>query len=332
MLTFSIRAINKHDPNYHFATAQAAEEEGFDQYWLSNDILRYSALAILSALAVKTERIQLGSGILNPYTLHPAEIAMFAATVDEISGGRFNLGVAAGDAGFLASVGVGHERPLATVSEAIDIICGLLAGEAVAPSGQRYSWPKPSGLVFKPRRHVPIYVGASGPKMVELAARKADGLLPLLLPPEHFFNVKAAVSRHQDAARQEAFDLVGSFWTSVGADLERSRDFFRINFVRAAKVFMPTLNGRPGFDREEFERVIEAVDAGDLDAAAALATDRMLGFGLIGDARALIDRLEPMIEGGLRHISFGPPFSYHLPEAIAMIGREVIPHLRHRYR
>ena len=68
--------------------AQAAEAAGFDQFWLSNDLFLRSAPTLLAALAVHTERIELGSCIFNPYTIHPAELAMLAATMDELSGNR----------------------------------------------------------------------------------------------------------------------------------------------------------------------------------------------------------------------------------------------------
>ena len=86
---------------------------GFDQIWVSNDLFLRSAPVILQAVAHATQRIEVGTGILNPYTIHPAEIAMLAATMDEATGNRFNLGLAAGAGEFLKWVGIETAQPLA---------------------------------------------------------------------------------------------------------------------------------------------------------------------------------------------------------------------------
>src|SRR3954452_24574908 len=100
-MRFSLRLNNDLTISEYLALAQAAEAYGFDQFWVSHDLFLRSAPVILTAIANATQRIQIGTCILNPYTIHPSEIAMFAATLDEISGGRFNLGIAAGAGEFL---------------------------------------------------------------------------------------------------------------------------------------------------------------------------------------------------------------------------------------
>src|SRR5512141_365366 len=93
---FSVRLNNDLSIDEYIQLAQVAEASGFDQFWVSNDLFLRSAPVILAAVAGATHRIEIGSCILNPYTIHPAEIAMFAATMDELSDNRFNLGLAAG--------------------------------------------------------------------------------------------------------------------------------------------------------------------------------------------------------------------------------------------
>src|SRR5215213_11125523 len=126
-MRFSLRLNNDLPVNEYIALARAAEVAGFAQFWLSNDLFLRSALAILPAVALATTRIEIGTGILNPYTLHPGEIAMFAATMDELSGSRFNLGLAAGAGEFLKWVGIEQAKPLAATRETILAIRQLLA-------------------------------------------------------------------------------------------------------------------------------------------------------------------------------------------------------------
>ncbi len=108
-MRFSLRLNNDLPVREYVRLARAAEQAGFDQFWVSDDLFLRAAPVILAAVAAATERIQIGTCILNPYTLHVAEIAMLAVTLDELSDGRFNLGIAAGAAQFLKWRGV-HVR------------------------------------------------------------------------------------------------------------------------------------------------------------------------------------------------------------------------------
>src|SRR5262245_14414357 len=139
-MRFSLRVNNDLTLPEYIALARAAEQSGFHQLWVSDDLFFRSAPIVLAAVAGATTRLEVGTGILNPYTIHPSEIAMLAATLDELSGCRFNLGLAAGAPSFLAWVGIDQPRPLAAVRETIDAVRGLLAGRQVATAGPFLHW------------------------------------------------------------------------------------------------------------------------------------------------------------------------------------------------
>ena len=132
-MRFSLRLNNDLTLPDYVALAQAAEAAGFDQFWVSNDLFLRSAPVILAAVAGATSRIELGSCILNPYTIHPSEIAMLAATLDELSGNRFNLGLAAGAADFLAWVGLPIPAPPRTMRATITA-CGRCSAASAGRS------------------------------------------------------------------------------------------------------------------------------------------------------------------------------------------------------
>jgi 5,10-methylenetetrahydromethanopterin reductase len=110
-MRFSLRLNNDLRLPQYVALAKAAEAAGFDQFWVSHDLFLRSSSAILVLVAQATETIEIGSCIFNPYTINPAELAMFAGTMDELSGNRFNLGLAAGAKEFLEWIGLAQERP-----------------------------------------------------------------------------------------------------------------------------------------------------------------------------------------------------------------------------
>ena len=173
-MRFSLRFNNDLPARDYPVLARAAEAAGFDQFWVSDDLFLRSAPVLLTAVALATERIQIGTCIVNPYTLHPAEMAMMAATLDEVSGGRFLLGLAAGAAEFLKWVGIEQDKPRTTITETIRVLKRLFAGEAAPLDGAVLRWTDEAYLRF-PARPIPIYLGALSPAMLETIGAEADG-------------------------------------------------------------------------------------------------------------------------------------------------------------
>ena len=146
-MKFSLRFNNDLPLQDYVTYAQAAEAAGFDQIWVSNDLFLRSAPVILTAMALATERIEIGACILNPFTLHPAEIAMFAATLDELSGGRFNLGLSSGAEDFISNwLGMDFDFPRTRVVETVAAINKLTSNQNAAMDGAVLSWSEEAWL------------------------------------------------------------------------------------------------------------------------------------------------------------------------------------------
>src|SRR5258708_38910748 len=149
-LKFSVRLNNDRPVAEYIQMAQVAEASGFDQFWVSHDLFLRSAPVILAAVANATQRIEIGTCIGNPYTVNPSELAMMAATLDELSGGRFNLGLGAGAAQFLKWIGVEQHLPLTAVAETAIAIRQLMNGERAAVDGRFLRWTDGAYLRLKP--------------------------------------------------------------------------------------------------------------------------------------------------------------------------------------
>ncbi|MFW6074906.1 MAG: LLM class flavin-dependent oxidoreductase [Chloroflexota bacterium] len=324
-MKFSIRLNNDLPLDDYVQMATAAERAGFDQFWVSHDLFIHSSPVILTACALATEWIELGTCIVNPYTLHPAEIAMTAATLDEISGGRFNLGIGAGAADFLGWVGIEQKRPLTDTRKAIEQIRLLMAGEPVP------GWEPQAFLRTNPARVVPIYLGATSPKMIQLAGEVADGVLPLLFPPEHLATVQPLVAEGIERAGRapEEVDLAACIWCSVSEDYEAAADVLRDKIAYYGNALSGYLRDRLGLDDADLAALEHALQVErDPAKARSLVTDDMLKIGIVGTSADLIPRLEHLVDLGATHLSFGPPLGPDPVEAIDIIGREVIPHFR----
>ena len=329
-MRFSLRLNNDLSVSEHVTLAQAAEAAGFDQYWVSNDLFLRSGPVILAAVAQATRRLEIGTGILNPYTLHPGEIAMLAATLDELSGNRFNLGIAAGAGEFLKWVGMAQETPLAAVRETILAVRALLAGERAALDGRFLRWTEEAYLRFAAPRVTPIYVGAMGPKMLALTGELADGALPLLFPPEHYFEVKPIVDAGA-AARPAALgelDFAACIWVSLAEDRAAAHRVLAQKVAYYGHALGPLIWDRLGLVRADFDAIERAMMVErDEEKAIALVDERMLRIGVVGGSQDVIERLEPLVAAGARHLSFGPPLGPDPLEAVRLLGR-VVGHFR----
>lgn len=329
-MRFSLRLNNDLPLADLIALAQTAETVGFDQFWVSNDLFLRSALVMLPLIAQATQRIQIGSGILNPYTVHPAELAMFAATMDEVSGNRFNLGLAAGAADFLKWVGIEQAAPLALLRETVEAVRRLQAGERVALAGEVLRWSGEAYLRVAAPRQTPIYVGALGPRMLALAGEIADGVLPLLFPPEHYFGVKPLIDQgvEKRAASLPPLDLAACIWVALDADRAAARQVLAAKIAYYGHALSPLIWQRLGLARADFAPIEQAMMvARDEARAVALVDDRMLRIGVVGGPEDVVERLRPLAAAGVTHFSFGPPLGPDPLAAVRLLG-QVIEALR----
>lgn len=160
--------------------ATRAEELGFDSFSLAEG-WGHDAGALLAEVATRTERIGLGTGVLNVWGRSPAGIAMLAASLDDISGGRFTLGLGAGSPPLAEGLhGVDFRAPVARLEAVTRQVRGLLRGqraEPVASTGTRGL-----RLAVTPTTEIPVHLAALGPRAVRACGALADGWIPFLLP------------------------------------------------------------------------------------------------------------------------------------------------------
>ncbi len=329
-MRFSLRLNNDLPLREYVTLAQMAEAAGFDQIWVSNDLFLRSAPVILLAMAQATTRIEVGAGILNPYTIHPAEIAMLAATLDEATGNRFNLGLAAGAGEFLKWVGLEAAQPLTALRETVTAIRSLLRGERTPLTGDFLRWENEAYLRFDAPRVTPIYIGAMGPKMLALTGELADGALPLLFPPEHYFGVlpylQAGVAQRTPALGE--LDLAACIWVSLAADREAARRALAEKIAYYGHALSPLILDRLGVTLADFRPIEHAIMVErDVARAISMVDERMLRIGVVGAPGDVIERLEPLVAAGVRHLSFGPPLGPDRREAVTLLG-QVIEHFR----
>ena len=330
-MTWSLRLNNDLPADELLEIAVLAEDLGCDQFWVSNDLFLRSAPVLITALAMRTSRLKLGIAIMNPYSVHPAELAMMAATLAEVSGGRFLLGVGAGSAEFLGWAGLDRPRPLVTTTQAVSALRRML-GHTDVPDADLPPWFGDHSLLrFELTGPVPVYVGGMAPKMLAMAGRLADGALPLLYPPEHYRTARSQVyAGLQQAGRDLVdFDLPACIWVSLDEDRAAARRVLAHKIAYYGHALSPLIYARLGVTRDDF-RPIEHALMVERDEAKAISMvdERMLRIGVVGAADEVVARLKPLVAAGADHISFGPPLGPDPLKAIEMLGKKVLPELR----
>jgi alkanesulfonate monooxygenase SsuD/methylene tetrahydromethanopterin reductase-like flavin-dependent oxidoreductase (luciferase family) len=260
--------------------AAAAEQAGFESFWTNEDI-GFDALAVLAAASQGTRTISLGTAIVNVYNRSAMQLAMGAATLDELSGGRAVLGLSIGhhpwnDLGH----GIPIERPLARLREYVEFIRKATSGRRFTHDGPLFAGVD-SQLHFDPiRPRIPIHVAGERPRIIGLAGEIADGLIINVVGPEyietfaaeHFRSSAAAAGRDPDA-----LELTALVTCCVAEDREAAATLAR-GMVAYRLRNSPTkfFETQPPARHAEAQHVHELIKAGRRDEALEVMSDELV--------------------------------------------------------
>lgn len=282
---------------------RAAEACGYDSFWLPEAWER-EAFTLLTELALRTERIYLGTGIINVFSRSPALIAMSAATLDEISGGRFRLGLGTSGARVIEDFhGLSYQKPLTRLKETVEIIRALLSGDSIDFSGECFKLSR-FKLGFKPvRSDIPIYVAGLGPKSLRQIGEIADGWLPTHWPRTRLSEGIAAVRAGAEAAARDVnrIEIAPFVNVVVSDDLAKARNSARLPlayYIGGMGEYYHAALSRLGFGVEA-DRVRELWQAGRPKEAIRAVTDEMIDSIAVCGPRDLCQRrLDETIDAG----------------------------------
>jgi F420-dependent oxidoreductase-like protein len=292
-----------------------AESMGYRCIWTA-EAYGSDAATPLAAIGALTTTLEVGSAIFQMPARTPAMTAMTAATLDDLTGGRFRLGLGlSGPQVVEGWHGIPYGKPLARTREYVEIVRKILAREApVTHDGVEYQIPyrgegatglgKPLKLIGSAHPNIPIYLAAIGPKNVALTAEIADGWLPIFWSPERAPDAYRDVLSEGFAAsgepdKADRFDIVPTVSVIVTDDLESARAQIRPQLAlyiggmgAKGKNFYNDLTVRYGFD-EAAETIQDRYLSGDRDGAAAAVPDELIDeVALIGPKGRIAERLE----------------------------------------
>ncbi|MDE0615359.1 MAG: LLM class flavin-dependent oxidoreductase [bacterium] len=190
---------------------QYAEQKGFEAVWQADSRLVREATVPMAAFAASTDTIKVGSGVLDMWTRNPARLAATFSTLDDLAPGRILCGLGAWWDPLASKVGVDRRRPLGAMREVVTVVRALLADENVTFDGDYVHLEDVElDYVHQPRRpkDVPIYIGATGMKMMALTGEIADGVvLNYLVSPDYNRRAMDALAEGADRAGRTVDDL-----------------------------------------------------------------------------------------------------------------------------
>jgi F420-dependent oxidoreductase-like protein len=299
-----------------------AEGIGYESVWAA-EAYGSDTATVLAWLAAGTERIKLGSAIFQMPGRSPMMTAMTAATLDQLSGGRFLLGL--GPSGPQVSEGwhgVRFARQLQRTREYVEVVRMALARERVEYHGETIELPLPDGpgkalkLMISPvQERIPVYLAAMGPKNVALTGEIADGWLPFLFSPEHVAEFRPLLEEgaQRSGRSLDGFDIAPSVNVLISDDVDAARDSMRPVLAlyvggmgSREKNFYNRLVASYGFEDAAREVQDLYLDGRKDEAAAALPPELIDTVTLCGPADRVRERLAVYAEAGVGTLGISP--------------------------
>jgi F420-dependent oxidoreductase-like protein len=305
--------------------AVEVEKLGLDVCWVA-EAWGADAPSALGYLAARTERMLLGSGVLQVGIRSPVMVAQTAITLSNLSNGRFLLGLGASGPQVIEGLhGVSFNRPLARMAETVDIVRQVFAGGKISHSGKEFQIPRPGGeavpmrLSTRAEHAIPIYLAALSPAMLRLTGRIADGWLGTSFVPE---GAGDAYFSHLDEGLASAGRSRADIDVCQGAEVAFAADEHELRGMVAArkKELAFSLGGmgssstnfyNQAYSRQGWAEVAAEVrerwQRGDRDGAAGVVTDEMvLATTLIGTEDMVRARLGVWRDAGVDTVRLYP--------------------------
>ena len=294
----------------HYATE--ADKRGFDSAWFS-EIIFTDAFTPATAAAIGTTQLKIGAGVVGVWGRSPTVMALTAASLSQISNGRMILGLGTQARSYVDNWhGRTYQRPLSAMREYVTILKSILNGENANFDGEIFRISN-FQLPFPVEHRVPIYIGAIGPKMVELAGELADGVMGAIWSLPYLEKVvipqlkKGADRAGRDVTEIDITLVIPTLITDDDSSLhlhrgqvmqfasaEKSSPFYKDNVILG------------GFE-SEYKAMMKCIEKRDYDGAIDCVTDEMVdSLTLTGTVSHIQKRMTEIYDAGVNTIQFHP--------------------------
>lgn len=282
--------------------ARIAEANGFDCAW-GGEANNKDPTVMLAAVAAVTKTLKIGSAVYHILGRTPATLALQTVGLDELSNGRFLLGLGVSNPTIAAWHGLPSDRPLGRVKEYLEVVRRAMNGEKLDFSGEFYS-ARGFKMAFKPSgRKIPVYLAAFGPMMTKLAGKLTDGVLINMANPGEIRRIAAQAREGAREAGKDpaAVEIICKVRCSIAKDRAQAREALShaLTYYALADYYRDLLT-RMGFGAE-IEAMRAAWKSGGFHAARRLITDRLfegLPMAAATSVGEVWEKIKPYEEAG----------------------------------
>jgi len=314
-----------YDRKVYLKAARLADELGYDTFFVP-EAWGYDIFPLMTEMALATKRIKIATGIVNVFSRTPALLAMSAATMDEISEGRFALGIGTSAYRVIEGFhGRRYEKPLTQTRDVIKIVKTLLRGDSIHEAGAELQQYRPFKLALRNKsRNVPIYVAALKDKAIESAGELADGWMPSFWPIAELGGAidlfhQGAKRAGRDASKLEVALFTAAFPIGKKAGAGQAKEVVSF-YVGGMGDFYRELLSKHGF-ADDCARITELYrDPATRDKAKAAVPDAMIDAMMVsGDPLTCRARLDLLRNQGVTMPVLGLPPSASYAQVAAFL-------------
>ncbi|MEM4311502.1 MAG: 5,10-methylenetetrahydromethanopterin reductase [Nitrososphaerales archaeon] len=330
MKKFGLEFVPMEYPLKTVLYAQLAERENFDYLWITDHYNNRNVYVILSSIALNTNRIRFGPGVTNPYLIHPVITAQIIASLNELAPNRIMLGIGAGDKATLDMILGDRPKPLESIREAVTIIRSLLTENRVEFSGKAFN-VKSARFNFKVEGKIPIFIGAQGPKMLELASSMGDGVLVNFSHPLDFERAMSSIKKGLEMVNKSIENLEVVAATSLSLDEDEKKAYKAaipaVSFIvaGASEEILTSHN----IDLDKAKAIREAlIKAKWKDAFSNVSEDMVDAFSIAGKPNKVIERLSELFKLGVNTVIAGTPIGPNVKNSIELLSRKVMTYFK----
>jgi alkanesulfonate monooxygenase SsuD/methylene tetrahydromethanopterin reductase-like flavin-dependent oxidoreductase (luciferase family) len=267
--------------------ARMCESLGYESIWVIQ-VADREATVVAAAIAASTSTIGIGTGVLPVYPRTPAVMAQTAVTIDELSGGRFTLGLGTSHKVTIEMWhGMELSKPLKTMREYVQAVRAIIRGETFF--GDLYKTAFAFSRYEPTRRDLPIFMSCLSPKMCEVAGEVADGAVLWMCAPNYIEEVvvpSVEKGRVKAGKTMDGFDIVASVPVGLTDNVDAGRDAFR----KSSSVYWSLPFYRAAIEGAGLSDAIKQHDEGGPDAIPDEAVDMFAGIGSEDDCKKAIER------------------------------------------
>lgn len=286
--------------------AQLAEKHGFDCAW-GGEANNKDPTVMLAAIAAVTTRLNVGSAVYHILGRTPTTLALQAVGLDELSSGRFLLGIGSSNPTIAKWHGQNFDHPLGRVEEYVEIVRAAMRGDKLSFDGKFFT-AQNFKMAFHPSgRGIPIYLAGFGPKMTRLAGRMTDGVLINMANPIEIRRIAEEVRRGAEEAGKDpsAVEIICKIRCAIAQNYEAAREALShaLTYYALADYYRDLL-GRMGF-AAEVDSMRAAWKSGGFHAARKFVTDRLFeGLPLVAatSAEEIVEKIKPYERAGATRI------------------------------